>query len=253
MTDDAIDTRAVEPAPSTEVAEVRATPHPMVAAEVSPAEVDPWRRRSTSRAIGAAGLLLVALALATTWGRTTSGADDGTPAWADTTTWRDDFDRPDGPLEAGLVGTAWSTSGDPRLVDGMLTAERPSTATVNLSVTDAIVRTTVGRAGDGGGPLVRFVDDRNHWALRSAATYGAWNLVLVVDGVDQRTIGLALTETAPTTVVTIATSPDRLVVEIGGVPVADVLDPTFGTATRAGLAVVPGGATFDDLGITVAS
>lgn len=164
----------------------------------------------------------------------------------------DDFERPDGVLGADeSADPAWSVLGpELEIIGGQVVSdggEQVSLAVTDTGWPDVSLGLVVGDVVAGSGLLFRFVDLDNHWSLVAAPGFATWNLVLTVDGSVARSLSTGLTSTDPGTRLAVLAQGPEIRVFVNGQPVGSVVDPTFQTATAAGVLASTGGvATFDE-------
>lgn len=164
----------------------------------------------------------------------------------------DDFERPDGAL-GGDESTepVWSVLGpDLMIIEGQVVSDggdQPSLAVIETDWADVSLGLVVGDTPAGSGLLFRFVDLNNHWSLVAAPDFATWNLVLTVEGEVTQSQATGLSSTAAGTRLAVLAQGPEIRVFVNGQPVGSVVDPTFQTATAAGIFAASGAAaTFDE-------
>ncbi len=155
----------------------------------------------------------------------------------------DDFVRNDAAQLGEIVSgeTPWSTVGtefsvgDGQAMIGAGADGERGIAIVDTGWSDATIGATVATAPVGTGLVFRFVDIFNYWALTAAPDFGTWNLVLVVDGETIRSEATGLSSTDPGVRLSIRLEGPEIQIFVDGSPMLTIIDPSFETATSAGL------------------
>ncbi len=164
----------------------------------------------------------------------------------------DDFERPDGVLgDDEASDPKWSVLGpELKIIGGQLVSDGSDQASLAVTDTgwaDVSLGLIVGDTPAGSGLLFRFVDLNNHWSLVAAPDFATWNLVVTVDGEIIQSVATGLTSTAAGTRLAVLAQGPEIRVFVNGQPVGSIVDPTFQTATAAGVFASSGGvATFDE-------
>ena len=164
----------------------------------------------------------------------------------------DDFERPDGVLgDDESADPSWSVLGPELMItsgrvvsDG---SDQSSLAVTETGWADVSLGLVVDDAPAGSGLLFRFVDLNNHWSLVAAPDFATWNLVLTVDGETTQSLATGLSSNTSGTRLAVLAQGPEIRVFVNGQPVGSMVDPTFQTATAAGI-LAPSGAvaSFDE-------
>ena len=169
----------------------------------------------------------------------------------------DSFDRSSvGNLGAeSPTGMIWLSLGDGfNLRDGLAIVNSNSQgetamALVDTKWADAEIGATAGNVVAGSGIVFRFQDLQNFWSLVAVPDFATWNLQLYRDGEIAGVWKSGLSSVEPGTELSVVTIGDDIHVSINGEQSISIVDPTFRSATVAGLISTTGsGASFSVFG-----
>ena len=110
-----------------------------------------------------------------------------------------------------------------------------SVAIVDAGSPNGLVQATVGQPGDWAGIVFRYIDATSYWAVASAASFGTWNLVKVVEGVPTDVGNIGSAPSDPGTVIGILLDGDVISVAVNGAVVYTLVDSDYVNGTGVGL------------------
>ena len=149
------------------------------------------------------------------------------------------------------TGMVWLTLGDGFDVrDGLAIVNSNSQgetamALVDTKWADAEIAATAGTVVTGSGIVFRFRDLQNFWSLVAVPDFATWNMQLHLDGEIVGVWQSGLSSVEPGTELSVVTIGEEIHVYIDGEQRIIIVDPTFRTATAAGLISTSGsGASF---------
>lgn len=187
----------------------------------------------------AAGLLLDSVTRPVT---RITGKDPAAAAAAAAPGVSDDFARSsaDG-LGATPGGRRWQTwNGQWRVAGGTASVQSPqgvALALVGASTAQGRVEVTAARMGAGFGLAFRCRNPENCWRLEAVPGFGTWNVVRVVDGNEQKVLGLGTVPVADGTRVGVEMHGEHLEFFVNGTSVGRVDDGALARDTRYGLSL----------------